>query len=307
MLANSLSVSAVPYYLSGDLKNSLEFSLEACQISQSIGDWWGQLFSQLTAAFVYIEQGEVGKASEACINSARLGQRGGYAMQLSFARTTLAWIYAATGDLERGQVLYRQATVEVEAEDIATGLLRQWHLALLALIEILNGELATAEATIQRGLIGLNMRSPATPAPVFVHLAKGQLAMARKAYVQAVVELDEMLAALKRTGVRIFRADASYLKGKALLAQRPHKADAAWKVLMDARAEAEALGSRRSLWPILLELSAIEGWRGNRTASDELRRAAQEIVKYIAHHTGTPELRASFLALPDVRVVLDTD
>ncbi|MCZ7570592.1 MAG: adenylate/guanylate cyclase domain-containing protein [Ardenticatenaceae bacterium] len=70
-----------------------------------------------------------------------------------------------------------------------------------------------------------------------------------------------------------------------------------------AHAEAGALGSRRTSWPILFALSELEIRRGNLAEAETLRRQAREVVEYIADHAGTLELRAAFLNLPPVRAV----
>ena len=96
-----------------------------------------------------------------------------------------------------------------------------------------------------------------------------------------------------------FRADALALKGKALL--RQGRRLEAWEVLGEARAAAEALGSHRSLWPVLLLLSELEAQRGDETSAQELRRQARELIMVIAVRAGSPELRASFLNSAEVR------
>lgn len=77
----------------------------------------------------------------------------------------------------------------------------------------------------------------------------------------------------------------------------------------EARREAEALGARRRLWPILLALSRLEA---DPTDAERLRQQAREVVAYIADHTPPDPtlepkvgLRASFLNLPAVRAVFD--
>jgi tetratricopeptide (TPR) repeat protein len=102
--------------------------------------------------------------------------------------------------------------------------------------------------------------------------------------------------------MRSFLADALHFKGKALLAQgRVEAARAAW---MEARAEAEALGSRRVLWPILAALAEIEAGRGHAAEAQGLRQQAREIITYIADHC-PPDLRNAFLNLADVRGALE--
>lgn len=64
------------------------------------------------------------------------------------------------------------------------------------------------------------------------------------------------------------------------------------------------LESRRTLWPILAALSRLEQQRGNLTEAEVLHQRASEIIEYIAGHIATPELRATFLQQPEVRVVI---
>jgi hypothetical protein len=77
--------------------------------------------------------------------------------------------------------------------------------------------------------------------------------------------------------------------------------EAARKTLLEAQAEAEVIGSRRILWQILFTLSQLET---EPAETERLRKQAQEIVAYIANNISEPELRASFLGLPEVQAVL---
>ena len=74
-------------------------------------------------------------------------------------------------------------------------------------------------------------------------------------------------------------------------------------MLCEARAEAEGMGVRRILWRILLTLSQAEERGGNPAEAQSLRRQAREVIGDIADHC-PPDLRASFLNLPDVRDVM---
>jgi hypothetical protein len=82
------------------------------------------------------------------------------------------------------------------------------------------------------------------------------------------------------------------------------RAEDARSALEDARLEAESLGSRRSLWPILAELGELEASHGDQPAALELRRQAAEIIDYIAEHAGSAELAESFVSQPAVQDVL---
>jgi tetratricopeptide (TPR) repeat protein len=165
----------------------------------------------------------------------------------------------------------------------------------------MNGDLAEAEAAIKAGYATLNPEDFTTHGPVELPLADAELALAKQAFGHAVAVIEALVARLRKVGMRSFLADALHFKGKALLAQgRIEAARAAW---MEARAEAEALGSRRVLWPVLAALAEIEAQLGNAAEAAALRRRAREIIQYIADHC-PPDLRASFLNLPDVQAVM---
>lgn len=74
--------------------------------------------------------------------------------------------------------------------------------------------------------------------------------------------------------------------------------EAADVALREAQTEAEALGSRRTLGSILVALGEIKAQRGQPEEAHHLRRQAAEIVTAIADNIDVPELRRSFLSLP---------
>ena len=55
-------------------------------------------------------------------------------------------------------------------------------------------------------------------------------------------------------------------------------------------------------------MSDFETEAGRHAEAERLRARALDVVRYISERTGSDELRASFLDLPDVRsIVLDSD
>lgn len=131
---------------------------------------------------------------------------------------------------------------------------------------------------------------------------KGEFALAREEFEQAKSLATDVVRELRQHAVRSALPEALYLQGRALLGLG--QLDGAHEVLSEARAEAEALGARRLLWPILAALGELQARRGDSTSADSLREGAHNIVAYIADHSGAPELRASFCSLPEVRAVL---
>ena len=133
-------------------------------------------------------------------------------------------------------------------------------------------------------------------------LVQAELHLATGGRSQILAHLDELLTFLRQNGIRLYRPDVLHLKGRVLRAAG--RDDDAHAALEEARLEAESLGSRRSLWPILAELAELEAGRGDQPAALELRRRAAEIIDTIAAHAGSAELAASFVNQPAVQAVL---
>lgn len=299
MLSDNLRNSSMVNYLCGNYQQVITETGEGARISQSIDNAWGHAGSLHASCYAYLECGNPGQAIEALQEAIYLSEQAGLSLNLPFGRAALGWVYSTLGAFEAGVALCRQA--RIEAVDVPP-VIRPWPLAMIALVEILNGNLAEAEATIQTSEIGLRMENLSYPTSVFVFLARVQLGLARGDTVRDVAQLDDQVAYLKNAGVRTFLPDALYLKSKALLAQS--RVEEAHAGLTQARTMAKATGSRRSLWQILFALSQLEAQLGRTVAAQKFRGQAQEVIEFIADHAGSSELRTSFLNLPEVQVVL---
>ena len=297
MLVDNLSNSVLIHLRAGEYEQAVMASEEALSIGRSIGNVWGQAGSQAYVGLVYLERGEPDRAIAIMQESVRLGEQVGHPAPIVETRCDLAWTYGLLGATRDGLELTRLAL----ARAADTYFLRVYPIAVQARLHLLDGDLASAEAALQAGYRELKPEGLQWFAPILLPLVEAELALARQDGAHAITVLNKLIADLRESRTRLFIADALYLKGKALLALgRLEEADA---VLVEARAEAEALGSRRTLWPILIVMSEIDARRGNHAEADSRRRQAREIVEYIADHAGTPELRASFLGLPHVQDV----
>ena len=130
-----------------------------------------------------------------------------------------------------------------------------------------------------------------------------ELTLAQAAYEQTVHHADQFITTIQRGGVRLGLADAYFYKGRALLAQG--KIEAAYQAFGQARTETDDLGSRRIGWQILATLAEIETQRSNSIAATSLRQEARTTLDFIIKHVPEGELRASYMALPEVRRFLD--
>jgi tetratricopeptide (TPR) repeat protein len=293
MLTDSLSASCQVCFLTGEFDQVIAFSEEAFQISQSISNLWGQSYSQLVVGPVYWERGEPDRAIAVLEESIRLGELIGFIHPQINARADLAVVYGGLGAIERGLEIARLAITVAETYSYPG----ERELATLAHLHLWQDNLVEAEVALEQGK---RVSSLGESTNWSVILADAELALRQGDYQRAVTVTDNFLATLRETGMQAFIPNTLYLQGQALQALGRERA--AHGRLVEARTEAEAIGSRRTLWPILFTLSQLET---DPTEADRLRQGAQEIVEYIADHVSGPELRALFLNSPRVQVVFE--
>ena len=112
---------------------------------------------------------------------------------------------------------------------------------------------------------------------------------------------ETLLVKLRKFRMLAYMPEALYLQGRAFAALG--QSDIAGERLQEARAAAEAIGSRRTLWPILFSLSQLQS---DQDEALRLRQQAREIIHYISRHIDTTDLRATFLNQPHVKEVLNS-
>ncbi len=109
---------------------------------------------------------------------------------------------------------------------------------------------------------------------------------------------------------RIDDALANYREMQALAQERGDRAlgelDRAEETLQAARALAERTTARQTLWQVWLEQSRLAEARDEPAPAKTFRAEARKTVAYLAEQMGDPELRAAFLALPDVRTAMES-
>jgi hypothetical protein len=60
------------------------------------------------------------------------------------------------------------------------------------------------------------------------------------------------------------------------------------------------------LWQICFQLALLEAESGNLAESQTLREEARAAIDFIAGHAGRDDLRAAFLAMPEVHMALES-
>ena len=299
MLADSLATASLYHSFGGDYEAAVALSEESFRVSQSIGNVWGQSYSRFGVGRVYWERGEPGRAIEVMEECIRLGEQAGYLVVRVTTRADLALVYGHSGAVERGIEMARLALAQAEAHLTR---FRSYALAALAELNLLKGDVTQAENALSA--VEVDVRTAHPLIGILIAHAHCQVALAQGNYERVLTLAGDLLAGLRQSGARPFIVEALYLEGLAYLALG--QGEAARESLLEARAVAEAIGARRGLWPTLVALGQIEAQRGNLAQAGALRGQAREVVEYIADHTGTPDLRASFLHLPAVRAVLES-
>ena len=223
---------------------------------------------------------------------------------LTGTQADLGWTYGLLGAIDHGFDFACQALATAEEK---LPILAAWPQAILVLLYLFRGDIAAGETMSLKLPDYAEIRDGFGYMPfmwIRVGLAKAELAMSKKNYDLAGVLADQICDDLRAGGIRYLRPDVLLLKGRSLLAREPDRVEEAVAILQQARAEAEALGSRRTLWPILAILGNLEQEQGRMAEANKLRQQAREIIRYIVDHTTTPELKRSFLGLPAVKALL---
>ncbi len=304
MLADSLSSLAAPnYFETARLDKAMAAAKEALEISRSIGNAWGEGGSLFAMGPVYLELGELGETVNAIQQSLLLAEKSAMQFIPAFAGSFIGMVHGVAGDPRGGIELARGPASSPDQPPE----LREFSVGVLAQLLLLDGQLEPAQEALKE----IDAQpDPAKPPEWFGHMgshiisrviAPSEIWLALGKYDDVSTLADTVMAAMREKELRIYQPDVLRFKAAALAGL--DRVDEAYRVLLEARAEAQAQGSRRALWPVLSRLIEIESRLGNEEALYELRAAAREVATYIGDHAG--ELKESFLSQPDVKAVLE--
>ena len=305
MLADNLASTSMMNILLGNYQQALAISAEALQVSRAIGNLWNQSYSLYIVDVVHFERGDIGQAIETAEECMRLAEQAGFAEGIHQSGFDLAMIYGYMGALPRALDEARRTQARSDAMSGVAYSYPQVE-ALILLLLLLDGRSAEAQAALDESRLAQN---PAELKQQFVMTqflfaqVQAELALANGNHRQALRLAEDICAQLRHDGVRLFVSDVLCFQGRALRAGG--QVERAQSTLEAARAEAENLGSRRSLWPILAELAALAAGRGDQPAAMALWRQAAQVIEYIAGHAGSAELATTFVNQKSVRSVLN--
>ena len=298
MYCENLSSTGALLALAGDNTQALALTDESHRIAAEIGNPWGQSYSLLNSYHVDVSQGRYGRALAKMHECIECAEASGFMVPLAATRADIGVLYANLGDVERGT---RFAADGLAAAENLNALAIPLVLASVAEVHLLAGRYDDANAAIDGSITdrlpGLLSFSAAANSKIL----KGRIAAIRGDHQQAIDIADRVLEWLRPLDVRPYDAAALLLKGSSL--RELGKSDHAERVLREARQAADALGFAPILWRIDITLGGIAADTGDTARAAELRGHAWTIVDHLAATIDDEQLRASFLALPEVRAV----
>jgi serine/threonine protein kinase len=294
MLIDSLGMVSINAYLRGDYEHVLRLSTEILDLSQSIGNKWGEVYGRWLLGYIYYDYGQPAKAIEVMQEGIRFSYEARFNSPGVFMKAGLGWIYGDLGAIDKGFEII-QSSLE-KTENVVLNMDVDL-LCSLAYLHHLKGDIETADELLQKVRAEINVEEPHTMVVLWLMLSSAEVMLAKQNYTQLIDFVDDSVHRLNRLRIGPFVPDMLYLKGKALVAQG--NLDEAQHVFAEAQTKAEALNSRRILWRILSELSKIES---DPTEAENLHQQSREIVESIIENMPA-ELRDSFLALQAVQEV----
>jgi tetratricopeptide (TPR) repeat protein len=299
MVADSYVVTATVHQFSGDYVATSADALEMLHISQSIGNIWSQTIAYFYAAFAYIQQGDFGRSFKNYHRGLDLAQKAGIIAFKDIANGNLIFLYLSSGAHELAEPLAEE--IYRNRDRLVFGF-SSLILSYIARLKLSMGDLQQAEQIIGEAYPDSDAANFSLYISASIDVVEALIRMAKDRPEQAFESLRSLVERARRIGARQYLPEALLIQGKALAAMdRP---DQAGEVLREAKAVAAKIGQRPILWQILAVLVEIEEEQGNNETAKTYREEARKIIDYMAGHSGSEELRASFLSLPEGRVLL---
>lgn len=296
MLADNLSNTGVWRIMQGDFQGAIACFDEAYDISTRIKNVWGQGYSRCVRGIAHWQEGRYDRTIQDFTIGPALSEEAGFLIGQVLPRMQLAFVYLELGCPHLGlEALQRLSDSHWTSVPQFTPSL----LVVLAAFQEVNG-LAQAAASFPGNPDDVD---PAQGFWVFNYTSLSWIVRLLHSgrLEETVAMCNRHIDVIQGQGVVAFQTDARLFAGRALI-QLGRTAEAR-EQLSIGRTLAEEIGQRRILWqilPLLVDLTA------DPDEADTLRAEAAAIMADIRDQLPTEELRAGFLALPDVRRVLVT-
>lgn len=290
MMADALSIWSQGLLLRGDLAAAERTAREGLEIARRIGNLWAQAFNSYSLACALLELGRVNEAIELLWSATESAAQGGFRGPGANVPIVLRWVLGTLGLPHRDRDRLLAVMQEAHSAELSPPLWQFWEMT----DHYFAGDAAGAYRLLRdAGPVEIGRSGQGA---IHVAVARAEITLAAGHVEEALDAADWLLARLADYGFHGMEADARQVRGDALRALgRMDEATAAYRA---ALAEARRQGAVRAEWPALTALYDLEADPAMR---EDYRRAAVEIITYIGDHLDDEELRAAFVALPDVR------
>lgn len=303
MTADNLTGLANVYLNAGKIENALTAAREALEISESIGNDWGQSYSLGIIGSATIELAHWDDAAESLLASQEHSHKVGAMGPIIATCMFLADLYSLVGDYLRALEFAQTG------QAFATAHLKEWVswtnavLARVYLAESELGSAAKAVATLPKSIEEIFDKVWVRGAVIAV-IARLELALAQRDFSHTLEHCEQLLETITRRGMFASTADVLHVKGKIHIGQGDM--DNAGRVLHQAREAARSTKSRRAQLGILITLAQFERGRGNLAQAESAAVEASGLVRYMLEHMHRPDLREPFLQQPAIRSILQS-
>jgi tetratricopeptide (TPR) repeat protein len=292
MLTDALTNSAVAQFEQGHYWPAMQLAEEAYTINRRTGNRWGLTYSGLYAGRAYFQLGEWGLAIARLEEAMQMGA-GGFEWGRAQSCFSLAQLYRLIGARER----FRQKTEELQglvALRFPVMAAIAMHLRLYLALHNADLEFVRAQIATPAGADLLN-RFPMSRAILLAEFA------AIAGDWQAALQQSEAIIALVSATFPVIRIEGLIQAGTVQL--QAGQATKAAGTLAYARKLAEEMESDGWLWAILGR--QYEAALALEQPAATVRAEAQAAMLARAAALPDDDRRAAFLALPQVRTVLD--
>jgi tetratricopeptide (TPR) repeat protein len=291
VLSENYGRSAIVHAVGGDYTSALACIDQAYQLAETLHSTDLRALSRAFAGMIHTERGDFDRAIAVSEEVVALGVMTGNVTVPILTRADLGRTYALLGAVAQ-QALDTSCQFE---------LLAPWPKAMLVRLNVMGGRLDQAEAWMAQLEDYREVHRRVGFMPFMwghMALAEIEVALARNDAVRAQGLAVELVGSFENGHILFLLPEALLLQGRAL--HILDQLEAARAALERARDLALKIGSRRLLWPIYAALAQVASQRGVPEAAQALREQAREVVAYLSANAPTAELRASFLAQPEV-------
>jgi class 3 adenylate cyclase/tetratricopeptide (TPR) repeat protein len=299
MLADSLATMAQGLHILGEYDLAMEKAQEALQTSRSIGNHWVQAYSLSILGPVHFERGHVSQGLQCLDEAYPLAIEANFGGAQLFVPALKVWIYGYLGDFESGLRYF--STLSSDVQDQIKGFEFYYHF-FRAQAFLMAGQADQAAKALDEIEADLVVQEIDVYFGPLIQTMIAEIAMANRDYQRAMGLVGDTLKGMAKVKARLFLPDLLHLKGR--LQVQLGEPEEGYNTVLEAYREAKAQVSRRSIWPVLVDLMRMDMQRGESMHAERWRVEARSVIETIAGHIDDTGLKESFLNLPRVREVV---